>query len=78
MHLTELSELLAVQPPSYLECCSMEMHRCYLCTGHPATKSKNTVKTITQTARNLELLPTENIIGEFLTLLVPGCMGQLC
>lgn len=75
MHLTELSELLAVQPPSCLESCSMEMHRCCLCTGHPATKSKNTV--ITETAQNLELLPTKNIIEEFLTLLVPGCMGQL-
>lgn len=50
MHLTELSELFAVQPPSCLECCSTEMHRCCLCTGHPATKSKNTVITITETA----------------------------
>lgn len=78
MHLTELSELFAVQPPSYLECCSTEMRKCCLRTGHPATKSKNTVITITETAWNLELLPTENIIGKFLTLLVQGCMGQLC
>lgn len=38
MHLTELSELLAEQPPFCLECCSMEMRKCCLCTGHPATK----------------------------------------
>lgn len=50
MHLTELSELFAVQPPSYLECCSTEMRKCCLRTGHPATKSKNTVITITETA----------------------------
>jgi hypothetical protein len=42
-HLTELSELPAVQPPSCLESCIVEMHRCCLCTGHQATEKKNVI-----------------------------------